>query len=286
MDGTAEMKKWYFIVDVEKCENCGNCFIACRDEHVGNDWPGYSAPQMDHGGKWIEVWGRERGQYPFIDVAYLPVPCMQCDRAPCIEAGKPGSIVKRPDGIILIDPQKAKGQKNIVAACPYHAISWNEELNIPQKCTLCAHLLDHGWTETRCVQSCPTGALSLVHTEEAGMDEMVGTGRLETYLPELGTRPRVYYRNLGRFTHCFIAGSVATRNGTAEDCAEGAEVTLRNAKGEIIAMSTTDNYGDFKFDGLKENSGQYTITIRYGNRDLKTIECDLKESLNVGVLFV
>jgi Fe-S-cluster-containing dehydrogenase component len=286
MDGTKEMKKWYFIVDVEKCENCGNCFIACRDEHVGNDWPGYSAPQTEHGGKWIEVRGRERGQYPFIDVAYLPVPCMQCDRAPCLEAGKPGAVVKRPDGIILIDPQKAKGRKNIVAACPYNAISWNEELDIPQKCTLCAHLLDNGWTETRCVQSCPTGALSLKYIEEAGMDEMVGTGQLETYLPELGTRPRTYYRNLKRFTHCFIAGSVVTRNGTTEDCAEGVEVALRNAKGEIIATSTTDNYGDFKFDGLKENSGRYTITIRYGNRDIKTMECDLKESLNVGVVLV
>jgi Fe-S-cluster-containing dehydrogenase component len=286
MDGTAEMKKWYFIVDAEKCENCGNCLLACRDEHASNDWPGYAAPQPGHGGKWIDVRSRERGQYPFIDVAYLPVPCMHCDQAPCIQAGKPGSVIKRADGIIIIHPQKAKGQKNIVAACPYGVISWNEELEIPQKCTLCAHLLDNGWTETRCVQSCPTGALSLVHTEEARMDERIKTEQLETYLPEGGTRPRVYYRNLKRFTHCFIAGSVATRNGTTEDCVESAEVTLRNAKNESIAVSITDNYGDFKFDGLPENSGAYSITIRRDGRDLKTIECDLKESLNVGVVFV
>jgi Fe-S-cluster-containing dehydrogenase component len=286
MDGAEEMKKWHFIVDVEKCENCGNCFMACRDEHVGNDWPGYSAPQLEHGRKWIDVRGRERGQYPSIDVVYLPIPCMHCDQAPCIEAGKPGSIIKRPDGIVLINPQKAKGQRNIVTACPYGAISWNEDLDIPQKCTLCAHLLDNGWTKTRCVQSCPTGALNLVHTEEARMDEMVRTEQLKTYLPERGTRPRVYYRNLQRFTHCFIAGSVATRNGTTEDCVEGAEVTLRNAKDEIIARGTTDNYGDFKFNGIKQNSGRYIITIHYGNRDFKNVECDLKESLNVGVVFV
>ena len=39
------MKKWNLIVDVEKCENCYNCFIATKDEHVGNDFPGYAAPQ-------------------------------------------------------------------------------------------------------------------------------------------------------------------------------------------------------------------------------------------------
>ena len=118
------------------------------------------------------------------------------------------------------------------------------------------------------------------------MDEIVSIERLETYLPERGTRPRVYYRNLERFTHCFIAGSVATRNGTTEDCVESAEVTLRNTKNESIAVSITDNYGDFKFSGLRQNSGKYIITIRFGDRDLKTVECDLKESLNVGVVFI
>jgi len=37
--GELEMKKWYFIIDVEKCENCQNCFLACKDEFAGNDWP-------------------------------------------------------------------------------------------------------------------------------------------------------------------------------------------------------------------------------------------------------
>jgi Fe-S-cluster-containing dehydrogenase component len=287
MDGIDTMsKQWYLVIDVEKCENCGNCLLSCKDEHVGNDWPGYTAPQPAHGGKWIDVRSKERGQYPFIDVAYLPVPCMHCDQAPCIKSAKPGSIVKRADGIVLIDPGKAKGQRNIVASCPYGAISWNNELGMPQKCTLCAHLLDGGWTKTRCVQSCPTGALSLLHVDEAGRDEMIREGRLEVYLPDHGTRPRVYYMNLKRFTHCFIAGSAAVRNGTTEDCAEGAEVVLRNAKGETVADCRTDNYGDFKFDGLEKNSGKYSITIRYGDRDLKTAEYDLKESLNVGILYI
>ena len=125
-----------------------------------------------------------------------------------------------------------------------------------------------------------------MHTEEARMDETARAEQLQTYLPERGTRPRVYYRNLERFTHCFIAGSVATRNGAAEDCVEGAEVALRNSKDENIAVTTTDNYGDFKFDGLPQNSGKYIITIRRGDDNIKTVECVLKDSLNVGVVYL
>jgi Fe-S-cluster-containing dehydrogenase component len=49
------MKKWMLIIDVEKCENCNNCFLSCKDEHVGNDWPGYAAPQPDQGPTWIAI---------------------------------------------------------------------------------------------------------------------------------------------------------------------------------------------------------------------------------------
>ena len=38
------MSKWNLIIKVGRCENCQNCVIAARDEHVGNDFPGYAAP--------------------------------------------------------------------------------------------------------------------------------------------------------------------------------------------------------------------------------------------------
>ena len=103
----SNMKKWNLIIDVEKCEDCNNCFLACKDEHVDNDWPGYSLPQPLHGHRWMNIMRKERGQFPMIDVAYLPIPCMHCDRAPCIEAAKGGAVYKRDDGIVIIDPEKA-----------------------------------------------------------------------------------------------------------------------------------------------------------------------------------
>jgi Fe-S-cluster-containing dehydrogenase component len=280
------MKKWHLIIDVAKCENCQNCFLACKDEHVGNDWPGYSALQADRGEGWITIQGKERGQYPFIDVAYLPAPCMHCDDAPCIKAAKNGAIYKRADGIVVIDPVKSKGQKDILKACPYGAIIWNEELQIPQKCTLCAHLLDEGWVKPRCVQSCPTGALSVRHVEDAEMKEIIQAELLEVYQPQLKTIPRVYYKNLYRFTRCFIGGSVAVRLDGKEECAEGAHVTLLNAANDKVGEYSTDNYGDFKFDNLEENSGRYTLQLAYSGYDTKTVEVDLKHSLNVGIIFL
>jgi Fe-S-cluster-containing dehydrogenase component len=280
------MRRWYWIIDVEKCENCNNCFLSCKDEHVDNDWPGYSAPQPSQGPSWITIHGKERGQYPLIDVAYLPVPCMHCDRAPCMKAAKEGAITKRPDGIVLIHPLKAKGQKNIVEACPYHAIRWNETLDIPQKCTFCAHLLDEGWTKTRCVQSCPTGALSMRHLEDTEIQEAIRIEKLEVYQPEHETHPRVYYKNLYRFTRCFIGGSVALRLNGKEECAQGAEVTLFNSAGEEIDQCMTDTYGDFKFDNLREDSGKYTLRIVHTGHPTKTIEVDLKKSLNLGTIFL
>lgn len=280
------MKKWMLVIDIEKCENCNNCFLSCKDEHVGNDWPGYAAPQPDQGPTWIALEGRERGQYPLIDVAYLPAPCMHCEEAPCLRAARAGAIQRRPDGIVLIDPVKAKGQKGLVDACPYGAIRWNESLGTPQKCTLCAHLLDHGWAKTRCVQSCPTGALSLRHVEEDRIAGIIEAEKLEVYRPEWKTSPRVYYRNLYRFTRCFIGGSVALRPDGVEECAAGARVTLLSAAGAAIGECTTDDFGGFKFDDLEENSGRYLLRIAYGEGEAKTLEVDLQESLNVGVIFV
>ena len=279
------MKKWLLIIDVEKCEDCNNCFLSCKDEHVGNDWPGYSASQPLHGHRWMNIRRRERGQHPLIDVAYLPIPCMHCDKAPCIKASKKEAVFKRDDGIVLIDPEKAVGQKEILKACPYNAIWWNEEKNIPQKCTLCAHLLDEGWKAPRCVQACPTGALRVVHAEDSEIEKITGSENLEKLNPEYKTHPRVIYKNLYRFFRCFIGGSVAFEKETITDCAEGARVTLSRDSNKIDD-AVTDNYGDFKFDYLEENSGTYTVEIHYQGYETKTLEFNLENSLNLGTIFL
>ena len=118
------MQKWNLIVDVANCTNCNVCALAVQDEHVGNAFPGYAEEMPKHGHRWIEIKRRERGTPPVTDVAYLPTMCQHCDDAPCIAAA-PDAITKRPDGIVVIDPVKSKGRRDLVEACPYGAIWWN-----------------------------------------------------------------------------------------------------------------------------------------------------------------
>ena len=103
------MKKWAMIVDVAKCENCNNCFLSCKDEHIGNDFPGYAAAQPAHGHRWIDLYRTERGQVPMVEPAFLPAMCNQCDNAPCIEASNNGAVYKRKDGIGYYRPGKGQG---------------------------------------------------------------------------------------------------------------------------------------------------------------------------------
>ena len=100
------MEKWNLIIDVAKCEGCNNCFLSCKDEHVDNDFLPYSVAQPRHGHRWIDIIIKERGQYPDIDVANLPVTCMHCDNAPCIKKAGDGAIYKMSNGIVIIDPVK------------------------------------------------------------------------------------------------------------------------------------------------------------------------------------
>jgi Fe-S-cluster-containing dehydrogenase component len=278
------MQKWNMIIDVAECTNCNLCTLATMDEYVGNDWPGYAAPMPKHGHKWLNILQKERGQVPMIDIAYVPTMCNHCDDAPCMSKAA-GAISKRSDGIVLIDPEKAKGRRDLVDACPYGHIWWNEELGLPQSWPFDAHLLDQGWQQTRGQQSCPTGAMRAVKIEDAEMARMAREEGLEVIRPELGTRPRVYYRNLWRYSKCFIGGTVATEVDGVVDCVEGARLRLMKG-GTLVAETITDNYGDFKFDTLDEGSGRYLIEISAPGRAKRTIEAHLGASINLGEIRV
>jgi len=284
------MEKWHMIIDVERCEDCNNCFLACRDEHEGNDWPGVSRPQTRHGQRWMNILRKERGKYPHIDVAYRPTPCMHCEDAPCVKAskgaGKLGAIYKREDGIVIIDPKETRGMRELVTSCPYGAIFWNEEEDLPQKCTFCAHLLDQGWKAPRCVQACPTGALRMVKVDEAEMARIADEERLTVLRPELDTAPHVYYKNLYRFDACFIAGSVAYESGGLTECAAGARVHLEK-DGSTVAAVKADTFGDFKLDGFAENSGTFQLEITFGTTRKKRMDVAVAgESVSLGTITI
>lgn len=265
------MKQSYLIVDVGLCFDCNNCFMSCKDEHVGNAWLPYTDEQPRHDHKWLDIKMKERGTYPRIDVAYVPTMCQHCEICPA-EKKFPAAFKRLKNGILLIDPKKAKSKKELVKACPYGAIDYNNEKATPQKCTMCAHILESGEDPKmpRCAHSCPTEAIRYVEAEPKDMEKLIAKEGLEELYPELGTKPHVFYKNLYRYKKAFIWGELLKDN----ECAEGIKVTL---KGNGLEESQeTDCFGEFKFDKL--DPGKYVLLVN--GEVIK--EINLKESENIG----
>lgn len=273
------MNKRALIVDVAKCTGCSNCVLTAKDEHIDNDFPGYAAPQPAHGHEWISLERHTRGSGSMVDVSYVPRMCNHCDDAPCIKAAD-GAIGKRDDGIVIIDPVKARGRKHLVSACPYGAISWNEQAQLPQTWIFDAHLLDKGWEKPRCVQACPTGALQSVYVTDEELRALVTEQELEGIRPELNTKPRVLYRNLERVRSCFLGGNVVRTD------AAGRKENVAGAHVEIMMngepkTAITDHFGDFKIDGLQVGA-HYALRVRhleFGESELTGV---LRTSENLG----
>jgi Fe-S-cluster-containing dehydrogenase component len=255
--------------------------VACHDEYHGNEFPGYAAEMPKHGHRWIDVRQREKGQCPMVEVVYLPVTCNHCDDAPCIKAAKNGAVTKRADGIVHIDPVKAKGQKAIVDACPYGAVRWNEELGLPQHWFFDAHLIDRGWKEPRCAQVCATGALKAVKVTDEEMAAIKSQEGLRELQPESATKPRVHYKNLDRYTHEFIGGTIIKTVGGVTDCVANAKIKLERS-GSVVGEAVTDAYGEFKIEGLERDSGRYRVVVEVGGRVAKRLDVELKNSVYVG----
>ena len=148
-----------FAIDVARCCGCYNCQLACKDEHVDNDWTPYAKPQPETGQFWLKVEEHVCGTIPKVKMHYIPRLCNHCEKPACIGACTEGAISKRDDGLVLIEPEKCTGCKACVPVCPYDAIYFNDSLGLAQKCTGCAHLLDNGYKVPRCVEACPTDAM-------------------------------------------------------------------------------------------------------------------------------
>jgi tetrathionate reductase subunit B len=260
------------IIDITRCNGCHNCQVACKDEHVGNDWSPVARPQPLAGQFWTRVKDTVRGTVPKVKVTYNHTICQHCREAPCITACPKKAIYRRPDGIVIIDPLKCTGSKKCIEACPYEGVIYfNEEINISQKCTFCAHLLDKGWKETRCSDVCPTGAFTF--GEEADLKDKIA--QAEALRPELNTGPRVYYIGL---TKRFIGGTVY--DPEADEIIAEAEVTIVNPANKS-KMVKTDEFGDFWLDGLLP--GKCSVTISKKGYKIQCINADITDNdVNLG----
>lgn len=253
-----------FVFDHDLCNGCYSCQIACKDEHCGYAWLPYAEAQPEIGQFWCRVDEKERGQVPVVRVSYTPVICAHCEDAPCVAVCADGAFTRREDGLLLLDPAKCTGCKKCLEACPAGAIYFNDELNVAQKCTGCAHLLDDGWTVPRCVDNCATGALSFGEEDELDLEGTVCLPGLE------GKGAKVYYKN---YPKRFVAGCVFDEEH--DEALIGAPVRLYSEDNALVAETVTDEFGDWKFDQVEP--AIYKIEIMPENFPVQTIKTDVTE---------
>ena len=186
--------------------------------------------------------------------------CAHCDDPACARAAKNGAVVRREDGIVLIDPERAKGQKAIADACPIGAIYWDEELQLPQKCTMCAHLLDEGYAQPRCVEACPNQVLFFgdLDDPDSEVSRVIAANRATPPKPLEGQKTSVTYLNLPTV---FLAGSVyLPGDETGDEPADGAQVTLTCRETGAVTQLKTNYFGDWEAEQLTPNA-TYDIRI-------------------------
>ena len=111
-------RRWAMLIDLRKCVGCHACTVGCVSE---NKLP----PAMHY----RPVFEYEQGKYPKVSRTFLPRPCMQCDKPPCVAAcpvkGKDGATWKETTGIgagiVSISYEQCIGCGACVPACPYSA---------------------------------------------------------------------------------------------------------------------------------------------------------------------
>lgn len=242
-----------FLIDVTKCVGCYDCQIGCKDEHCEQAWPPYAEAQPEIGQFWCKVNQYERGANTHVKVSYVPVLGGQNE---AIRKYAPEVCMDREDGLIVIDPAKAKGRKDI--ADKFEGVYWNEELQIPQACTGCAHLIDDPESPIRtprCADNCHVDAIQFGEIEELDLE---GAEALPGW-----ENARVWYKGLPKK---FIAATVYCPE--KKEVVIGAKVT---ASGEAGTFTTeTDIWGDFWLRGLPE--ADWTLVIE---KDGKRVSLDV-----------
>ncbi|MFH1651177.1 MAG: 4Fe-4S dicluster domain-containing protein [Chloroflexota bacterium] len=225
------MARWGMVIDLDKCTSCQSCSVACKAE---NNVP-HSTPEEYRRRTapfWHKVIAVSRGEYPSAGVDLVPMPCMQCDDAPCVTVCPARATYHREDGIVVQNFRRCIGCKYCLIACPYGVRNFNyhEPVDEPyqrpdpppdlasrgmwpfphrihgvvEKCTFCFHRIDQGLKEGKkigvdvvpaCAEACPAHAIAFGDLDDPDSEvAMLLASRESVRLrEEMGTSPKVFY---------------------------------------------------------------------------------------------
>jgi len=226
------MAKWGMAIDIDRCDGCNACVVACRAE---NNVPIAGPEQAENGRaiEWIRVERHVEGEFPNVRVRFVPVMCVHCDEAPCVKVCPVSATYETPDGLNAQIHPRCIGTRACGQACPYTVRyfnwgepSWEAPLEqtinpdvavrwkgIMEKCTFCVQRIRRtndqardeereirdGEVQPACAQACPAQAIVFGDREdpESAVSKLSESPRAERPLEELGTGPRVVHLKEG-----------------------------------------------------------------------------------------
>lgn len=176
-----DKKRAGIVVDLRRCIGCHACSVACKTEH-----------DVPLGSFRTRVRYLEKPETPTL--SFLPMLCMHCQDAPCLDACPTEAITRMEDKHVVIDQDKCCGNKACIAACPYGAIYTEPTTGKADKCDMCTHRTSLDM-DPACVSSCPAEALHFGDLDDPNdpVTQYAKTNNAKAFKEDANTKPSVLY---------------------------------------------------------------------------------------------